>query len=218
MEAIILLLLALISLTCSIIAFATSDQIPIQDFCVADVKYSETVYGYACKDPKLVIADDFYLSGTELAGNTSNPFGSSAKRISLTQLPGLNTLGITIARADFAPWGVNPPHYHPRASEIITVVEGTIEAGFITSNPENRLLKKILVKGDVFVNPRGLVHYQRNVGDGNAAFIAALASQNPGVVMVGNAVFGSDPTISSDLLAKAFQVDENVIHKLQEAN
>ncbi|RHN72913.1 putative germin, rmlC-like cupin domain-containing protein [Medicago truncatula] len=52
---------------------------------------------------------------------------------------------------DIAPWGVNPPHSHPRATEILTVLEGTLEVGFITSNPENRHFRKVLHKRDVFV-------------------------------------------------------------------
>ncbi|CAB4269043.1 unnamed protein product [Prunus armeniaca] len=32
---------------------------------------------------------------------------------------GLNTLGISLTRIDFAPNGLNPPHTHPRASEFL---------------------------------------------------------------------------------------------------
>ncbi|CAK7324806.1 unnamed protein product, partial [Dovyalis caffra] len=90
------------------------------------------------------------------------------------------------------------------------VLEGSLEVGFVTSNPENRLITKVLEKGDVFVFPIGLVHYQRNVGNGNVIAIAALSSQNPGVITFGNAVFGSTPEIPNDILVKAFQLDKNV--------
>ncbi|KAJ4702946.1 Germin-like protein subfamily 1 member [Melia azedarach] len=209
-----ILLLSLIAFASSI-AFA-SDPSPLQDFCVADLKSPALVNGYACKHPKLVTADDFHYSGLHLRGNTSNPFGSFATRITETQVPGLNTLGISIARADFAPGGVNPPHYHPRASEIFTVLEGTVIAGFVTSNPENRVITKVLRKGDLFVNPAGMIHFQKNIGPGNAVAIASLSSQNPGVMTIPIAVFGSNPRISTDILAKAFQVDEQVIKQLQE--
>ena len=114
-----------------------------------------------------------------------------------------------------SPRGLNPPHTHPRASEILTVLEGSLEVGFVTSNPENRLISKVLQKGDVFVFPQGLIHFQRNVGNGNAVAIAALSSQNPGVITIANAVFGSKPAISSDLLAKAFQVDAKIVARVQ---
>ncbi|KAL0383765.1 UNVERIFIED_CONTAM: putative germin-like protein 2-2 [Sesamum calycinum] len=135
--------------------------------------------------------------------------------VSVAQLPGLNTLGISMVRIDYAPWGINPPHTHPRATEILTVLEGSLQVGFVTSNPDNSLITKTLQKGDVFVFPVGLIHFQRNVGSGNAVAIAALSSQNPGVITIANAVFGSKPGISSDILAKAFQVDKSVVYQLQ---
>lgn len=120
-----------------------------------------------------------------------------------------------MARIDYAPWGINPPHTHPRATKILTVLEGTLDVGFVTSNPDNHLINKILNKGDTFVLPVGLIHFQRNVGKVNAVAIAALNSQNPGVITIANAVFGSKPDIAADLLAKAFQVDSGVIYHMQ---
>ncbi|XP_041027420.1 putative germin-like protein 2-1 [Juglans microcarpa x Juglans regia] len=187
------------------------DQSALQDFCVADQTSSVLVNGLACKDPKLAQANDFIFSGLHIAGNTSNVFGSKVTPVIVGQLAGLNTLGISIARIDYQPWGINPPHMHPRATEIQVVFEGDLEVGFVTSNPENRLITKVLQKGDVFVFPIGLMHYQRNVGSINVVAIAALSSQNPGVITIGNAVFGSTPEITSDILMKAFQVDKNVV-------
>jgi hypothetical protein len=53
------------------------------------------------------------------------------------------------------------------------------------------------------------------VGYGNAVAIAGLSSQNPGVITIANAVFGSNPKISLEVLSKAFQVDNNVVNNLQ---
>ena len=63
--------------------------------------------------------------------------------------------------------------------------------------------------------PIGLIHFQQNIGYGNALAIAGLSSQNPGVITIANAVFGSKPPISDEVLAKAFQVGKNVIDYLQ---
>ncbi|KAL0339556.1 UNVERIFIED_CONTAM: putative germin-like protein 2-1 [Sesamum radiatum] len=120
-----------------------------------------------------------------------------------------------MVRIDYAPWGIKPSTHSPRATEILTVLEGSLQVGFVTSNPDNSLITKTLQKGDVFVFPVGLIHFQRNVGSGNAVAIAALSSQNPGVITIANAVFGSKPGISSDILAKAFQVDKSVVYQLQ---
>ncbi|KAJ8758753.1 hypothetical protein K2173_000474 [Erythroxylum novogranatense] len=192
-----------------------SDQSPLQDFCVADEASAVLVNGAACKDPTKVQAEDFFTSGLQLRGNVSNAVGSLVTLVNVARIPGLNTLGISLARIDYAPRGLNPPHFHPRATEIFTVIEGTIEAGFITSNPENRLIKKVLNKGDVFVFPMGLIHFQRNLGNNYAVAKSALSSQNPGIVTIAKAVFGSNPDIPSDILAKAFQLDLNTVNSLQ---
>ncbi|KAF3675955.1 putative germin-like protein 2-3 [Capsicum annuum] len=81
---------------------------------------------------------------------------------------------------------------------------------YLSGNTSNTFGSKVTaVNGDVFVFPIGLVHYQRNVGYGNAVAIAALSSQNPGVINIDNAVFGSEPAIETDILSKDFQVDES---------
>ncbi|XP_073158757.1 putative germin-like protein 2-1 isoform X2 [Henckelia pumila] len=211
----LIILLSLVSLSFGLLAFAFEPS-PLQDFCVADPSSSGAkVNGLACKSPALVQASDFSFSGLHLAGNTSNPNGSKVTPVNVAQVPGLNTLGISLVRIDYAPWGINPPHTHPRATEILTVIEGSLQVGFVTSNPGNSLITKTLQKGDVFVFPVGLVHFQRNVGTGNAVAIAGLSSQNPGVITIANAVFGSNPDFSSDILAKAFQVDKSVVDQLQ---
>ncbi|XP_076924772.1 putative germin-like protein 2-1 [Bidens hawaiensis] len=192
-----------------------TDNSPLQDFCVADMSGQVLVNGFTCKNPNSVQASDFHFSGMHVIGNTSNAMGSSVTPAFVFQIPGLNTLGISLARLDFAPWGHIPPHTHPRATEILTVLEGQIEVGFVTSNPGNRHISKVLKKGDVFVFPVNLVHYQRNVGKKSAVALVALSSQNPGVITIGNAVFGSTPDISTDVLAKAFQVSNNVISDIQ---
>ncbi|XP_048323661.2 putative germin-like protein 2-1 [Ziziphus jujuba] len=194
------------------IAFEPS---PLQDFCVADPTSQARVNGLPCLDPNQVSAQHFSFSGIHITGNTSNSLGSRVTPVNVVQIPGLNTLGISLARLDYAPWGVVPPHTHPRATEVLTVLEGSLLVGFVTSNPNNQLISKVLQKGDVFVFPVGLVHFQKNVGYGSAVCISALSSQNPGVITIANAVFGSNPSIDVSVLSKAFQVDQSIISRLQ---
>ncbi|XP_028799313.1 germin-like protein subfamily 1 member 7 isoform X1 [Neltuma alba] len=194
------------------------DPSPLQDFCVAlkDSKFAVFVNGKFCKDPKAVKAEDFFFSGLDKAGHTSNPNGSNVTAVDVNMLYGLNTLGISLARIDFAPNGLNPPHTHPRGTEILVVIEGSLLVGFATSNQDgNRLFTKVLNKGDVFVFPIGLIHFQQNVGYGNAIAFAGLSSQNAGVITIADSVFGSDTPISSQVLQKAFQVDQKIIDYLQ---
>jgi quercetin dioxygenase-like cupin family protein len=77
--------------------------------------------------------------------------------------------------------------------EILTVLEGSLYVGFVTSNPDNKLFTKVLKKGDVFVFPEGLIHFQFNNGTNKAVALVALSSQNPGVITVANVVLGSNP-------------------------
>ncbi|XP_058071320.1 putative germin-like protein 2-1 isoform X3 [Magnolia sinica] len=188
--------LLLVFIAFSLSFTSASDPSPLQDFCVA-------------------VPDDFFFTGLDKPGNTSNKVGSNVTQVNVAQIAGLNTLGVSLVRIDYAPYGLNAPHTHPRATEILTVLEGTLYVGFVTSNPDNRLITKVLQKGDVFVFPIGLVHFQFNIGLTNAIAIAGLSSQNPGTITIANAVFGSNPPISDDVLAKAFQVDKNIVDYLQ---
>ncbi|XP_066353799.1 germin-like protein 12-2 [Miscanthus floridulus] len=195
-----------------------SDPSPLQDICVADIHSPVKVNGFVCKDTMAVNADDFFKAANldKPRDTMKSKVGSNVTLINVMQLPGLNTLGIRLARIDYAPLGQNPPHTHTRATEILTVLEGTLYVGFVTSNTDNgnKLLAKVLNKGDVFVFPQGLIHFQFNpVHDKLAVVIAALSSQNPGAITIANAVFGSK--LPNDVLAKAFQVQKGTIDWLQ---
>ncbi|KDP32127.1 hypothetical protein JCGZ_12588 [Jatropha curcas] len=193
------------------------DPSPLQDFCVAIKKPTDGIFvnGKFCMDPMRATANDFFFPGLNIPANTKNQLGSNVTLVSVDTLPGLNTLGISLARLDFAPYGgLVPPHYHPRATEILTLLKGKLYVGFVTSNP-SRLISKVLNPGDVFVFPIGLIHFQFNIGETDAVAISGLSSQNPGVVLIANAVFGSNPPINPDVLTKGFQLEMNVINYLQ---
>ncbi|XP_073367523.1 germin-like protein 8-11 [Aegilops tauschii subsp. strangulata] len=178
----------------------------------------KTCNGFVCKDPKAVMAEDFFLAAKlDMPRDTKiSKVGSNVTLINVMKIAGPNMLGISLTRIDYAPLGENPPHRHPRATEILTVLEGTLYVGFVTSNPENKLFSKELRKGDVFVFPQGLIHFQFNPNPYKPAVaIAALSSQNPGAITIANAVFGSNPMISDDILAKAFQVEKKTVDWLQ---
>ncbi|XP_059598648.1 germin-like protein subfamily 1 member 7 [Vitis vinifera] len=212
-----LVAVALMALASSLVA--AFDPSPLQDTCVAipEPKNAVFVNGKFCKNANLTVAEDFFFQGLNIPGNTANRVGSNVTTVNVDAIPGLNTLGISLVRIDYAPYGQNPPHMitHPRATEILTVLEGTLLVGFVTSNPQNRLFSKVLNKGDVFVFPIGLIHFQFNIGHTNAVAIAGLNSQNPGVITIADAVFGSNPPINPDFLARAFQLDKKVVEYLQ---
>ncbi|CAN6358810.1 unnamed protein product [Urochloa humidicola] len=209
---------ALLLLVAAVIALAAGhgaafDPNPLQDFCVADSTSKVHVNGIPCKDPATVTPDDFFFSGVDRAGagTASRRYGFTALPV---QIPGLNTLGASHARVDVPPGAVFPPHYHPRASETAVVLGGAVYFGFVSSYPDNKVYAKVLQKGDVFAVPQGLVHFLYNNGTEPASLYATLSSQNPGLVLLADALFGSG--LSDDLLAKAFLTDVDTAHKIGE--
>ncbi|KAJ8748060.1 hypothetical protein K2173_012639 [Erythroxylum novogranatense] len=140
-------------------------------------------------------------------------FGWSVTAANVLAFPGLNTLGISMNRVDFAPGGLNPPHSHPRASETGVVIKGKLLVGFVTTS--NVFHSKVLTEGQMFVVPRGLVHFQINVGKGKALLFTAFNSQLPGSAVAATTLFASKPSIPNEVLTKAFQVDDDVIKNIK---
>lgn len=173
-----------------------SDPDPVQDFCIPNTRTSSLE---PCKNPKLVTPNDFVFSGVKSPGNFSDT-GLSAISVNQGKFPGLNTLGMSFVRADLKPGGINPPHFHPRATETVYVLQGKVYSGFVDST--NRVFAKVIEQGDVMVFPRGLVHFQMNVGKSTATVFGCFNSQNPGMHKIPNILFGSG--INDELLEKAF--------------
>ncbi|KAB1227009.1 Germin-like protein subfamily 1 member 18 [Morella rubra] len=161
-------------LTCSLAS--TSDPSPLQDFCVATKDSDEFVNEKFCNDPKRVTANDFFFSGLDKPRDTSNRQGSNVTVVNVKNLASLNTLGISVAHIDFAPHGLNPPPTHPCGTKVRVVLLDTLYIGFVTSNTNNCLFTKVLDKGDIFVFPIGLIHFEWNVGNTNALVFAALSN------------------------------------------
>ncbi|KAF6166834.1 hypothetical protein GIB67_012230 [Kingdonia uniflora] len=193
----LLLLFAILSNT-----FADPDL--LQDTCVADLSSGVTINGFVCKPSNNVTANDFFFDGLKNPGQIISPLGSVVTPANVLNITGLNTLGVSLARVDFAPGGVNPPHTHPRATEIIFVLEGELEVGFITT--ANVLISRTIMVGEVFTFPKGLVHFQINNGAGNAAILAALNNQLPGTQAIAVTLFAASPPVPDNVLAKAFQI------------
>ncbi|KAJ4970974.1 hypothetical protein NE237_004073 [Protea cynaroides] len=191
-----------------------SDPDPVQDFCIPYTpkpdsrRIAQLSSLQQCKNASEANADDFIFSGIKSAGDFKES-GFSAMSINSKAFPGLNTLGMSFVRADFDLGGINVPHFHPRATEVAMVLEGKVYCGFVDS--ANRIYAKVIEKGEVMVFPRGLVHFQMNVGDSPATIYGSFNSQNPGLQRIPAAVFGSG--IKDELLKKAFglsgkQIDE----------
>lgn len=192
---------------------SAADPDPVQDFCIGDPNSSVTVNGLACKNPKDVTNSDFVSAVLERAGNTSSVYTGCVVTMAFApQFPGINTQGISMARLDFAKnGGLNAPHWHPRASEILFVVNGTLLVGFVDTT--NRLWSSVLPTGGVTFFPRGLLHFQLNLAKTPALAIVALNSQNPGREDAGPASFGSN--IPDVVLQKTFNLTKEMVDELK---
>ncbi|KAD7479934.1 hypothetical protein E3N88_03070 [Mikania micrantha] len=182
---------------------SASDPDPVQDYCLP------SPHTHHCKNSSSITVDDFIFSGIKHPGNFTNKF--SGVPVSATIFPALNTLGMSLVRADFEAGGINVPHYHPRATEVAYVLQGKLYSGFVDT--QNKVFAKVIEKGEIMVFPRGLLHFQMNVGDSPATVIGSFDSQNPGSVKLPVALFGSG--IDDELLEKAFGLKGKEISKLK---
>ncbi|CAO2202139.1 unnamed protein product [Urochloa humidicola] len=183
-----------------------------QDFCVADLPRGDTPAGYPCKPQATITADDFYYRGLGTTGPTINPFNIGLSSAFVTRFPGVNGLGISAARVDFAPGGVVPLHSHPGGTELLFVIEGTVSAGFITSLT-NKVFTKTLYKGDLMVFPQGLLHFQYNLGNDTAVALSSYSSANPGLMILDFALFAND--LPTDVVSKVTVLDDLEVRKLK---
>ncbi|XP_057516252.1 germin-like protein subfamily T member 2 [Amaranthus tricolor] len=191
-----------------------SDPDPLMDFCIAEPDSSPSFASFPCKPASNVTSEDFFFNGFMNEGDTSSsPYRSKVTPGNVLTFPGLNTLGISMNRVDLAINGMNPPHSHPRSSEVGVVISGKVLVGFVTTG--NVYYSKVLIPGQMFVIPRGLVHFQKNVGETKALVFTAFNSQNPGVVILATTLFATKPPIPDDVLSQNFQVDSNVIHEIE---
>ncbi|KAF2282644.1 hypothetical protein GH714_043452 [Hevea brasiliensis] len=208
----LIVLLAIFSLQC-LLALA-SDPDPVQDFCIPNPKYGAirparfTIL--PCKNSSEATTDDFVFSSMKSAGNFSET-GLATIPVNPANFPGLNTLGMSFVRADLKAGAINPPHFHPRATEITHVVQGSVYSGFVDSS--NRVFARVLEQGDVMIFPRGLAHFQMNVGDKPSTVFGSFNSQNPGSQKIPTAIFGSG--IDDELLEKAFGLSPKQIGMLK---
>ncbi|KAG0625604.1 hypothetical protein M758_2G067900 [Ceratodon purpureus] len=188
---------------------AGGDAGPINDYCVADLKSPLVFNGLACKAPSMVMPEDFAFTGFRASADTNNPLGIGIiPGFASVNYPALNTQGLALAKFNYAKGGLVPPHTHARASEVITVIKGEVYVGFVDT--AGKLFAAKLKRGDFFLFPVGLVHFQLNVGSGHAVTVSVLNSQNPGVQLMASALFGATPEIKDEVLSRAFGIKDDM--------
>ncbi|PIN14855.1 hypothetical protein CDL12_12505 [Handroanthus impetiginosus] len=118
----------------------------------------------------------------------SNPPTFTVTKATLTEFPALN------------------------GQSLLFLISGTLEVAFVDN--KNAIYEQKLRTGDMFIFPKGLVHYQYNRNHENPAVaISAFGSANAGTVSIPNSVFGSG--IDDGILAKAFKTDVATIQRIK---
>ncbi|CAN0916825.1 Germin-like protein 9-3 [Linum grandiflorum] len=147
----------------------------------------------------------FLVNGTELAPTFK------AVKASKAEFPALDGQSVSYATLVFPAGTTNPPHTHPRSAELLFVLDGSLQVGFVDTT--NKLFTQTLQVGDMFVFPKGLVHFQYNAGKGTALALSAFGSASAGTVSLPATLFATN--IDNTVLAKSFKTDVSVIQALK---
>ncbi|KAF1963545.1 RmlC-like cupin [Byssothecium circinans] len=149
----------------------------------------------------------------------ANATGGATKSANIETFPILTNLGISTTLGFLNACGINTPHVHPRATEFLTVVEGTVDFGYVL---ENGLVKagtpEIAGKLEKFegtVFPMGSIHYQFNPTCDNAVFVAALNSEDPGTNQVAQGFFNLNAGVVNATLGFPKTIDGKNIEQFR---
>ncbi|KAI0650788.1 RmlC-like cupin [Trametes meyenii] len=120
--------------------------------------------------------------------------GGSAVGATVANFPALVNNGMAMTIGFLGPCGMNTPHTHPRATEILYVVNGNISSGLIAENGA-RFIFNTVPAGSAMLFPKGSIHFQQNEGCDPITFVAALNNEDPGVESIAQRYFGLPPDV-----------------------
>ncbi|KAF4335182.1 hypothetical protein FBEOM_10967 [Fusarium beomiforme] len=113
------------------------------------------------------------------------------------------------------PCGMNTAHTHPRGSEFVVVVAGTLLSGFILENGLTDQVSTTLPQYSLTVYPQGSIHYQFNPGCEEAIFVAGFNHEDPGTSQVVQNIFALNPDILNATLGFPTSIDGKDIEKFK---
>ncbi|KAK3031067.1 hypothetical protein RJ639_035098 [Escallonia herrerae] len=161
-----------------------------------------------------VTADYFTYTGLRDVIRGAPPTDFTLTIVSMFEFPALNGQSVAYAFLQFPPHSVNEPHSHPRGSEILILLSGRLDVFLVDT--DFKLFTKTLEKGEMFLFPKGLMHYQYNSDPRNQAVaLSAFGSANFGRVSVPQALFNT--SVPNIILAKSFNTDVATIQKIKNA-
>ncbi|KAG9458991.1 hypothetical protein H6P81_003499 [Aristolochia fimbriata] len=155
-----------------------------------------------------------YTGFRALAGGDPVPKAFAVTKATKAEFPALDGQSVSYAVLAFPPNSINPPHTHPRSGELLLLISGALDVGFVDT--AGKLFTQTLQAGDMFVFPKGLVHYQVNCDAVNPAWaLSAFGSASAGTVSVPSTLFATG--IDDNVLAMSFKTDVATIQKIKAA-
>ncbi|KAM7273073.1 hypothetical protein ACFE04_027737 [Oxalis oulophora] len=154
----------------------------------------------------------FTFTGMRSLVGAPPPGNFTVLKAALKEFPALEGQSVSYAVLQYPAGSINPPHTHPRAAELLFVIQGGLQVGFVDTT--NKLFTQTLQVGDIFVFPKGLVHFQFNSDAQEPAMaVSGFGSANAGTVSLPTTLFATD--IDDTILAKAFKTDVATIQALK---
>ncbi|XP_030445782.1 germin-like protein 9-3 [Syzygium oleosum] len=154
----------------------------------------------------------FTFTGMRSILGSNPPTAFTVTKASAKEFPALEGQSVSFALLQFPASSVNPPHTHPRGSELLFLIYGSLQVGFVDTT--NKLFTQTLQAGDMFIFPKGLVHFQYNFNQTDfAVAVSAFGSASAGLVSVPVAVF--ETNIDDGILAKSFNTNVTTIQALK---
>ncbi|KAI9001036.1 RmlC-like cupin [Trametes punicea] len=129
-----------------------------------------------------------------LTSKATTGAGGSAVGATVENFPALVDNGLAMTIGFLGPCGMNTPHTHPRATEILYVVNGTISSGMLAENGARFVFNKVPA-GSAVIFPKGSIHFQQNEECEPITFVAALNHEDPGIESMAQRYFGLPPDV-----------------------
>jgi quercetin dioxygenase-like cupin family protein len=154
----------------------------------------------------------FTFTGMRALVGAQPPSALKVSKVSAAEFPALIGQSVSYAVLQFPAGTTNPPHVHPRSAELLFLAGGSLQVGFVDTT--NKLFTQTLQAGDMFIFPKGLVHFQYNADAQNTALaISAFGSASAGTVSLPTTLFAT--SIDDNILALAFKTDVATIQALK---
>ncbi|KAH7105182.1 RmlC-like cupin [Auriculariales sp. MPI-PUGE-AT-0066] len=150
---------------------------------------------------------DFVFNFLDPAKKAVAGAGGRTVSSNVANFPALFGAGIAMTLGFMQPCSLNSPHTHPRASEVLIMINGTIEAGFLAENGA-RFVMNTVEPMEATVFPRGsirrlffirfatncpeltaVIDFQANLGCKPVLFAATLNHEDPGTLQVAQRFF-----------------------------